>query len=176
MLEEKVSNYLKSKNVSLRQTKILVGVSGGPDSLSLLHFLWEKEEEWNIKIYAGHVDHMFRGEESLEDAEFVKAFCKDRNIPYFWERIDVPDYIKRTRVNSQMAARDCRYAFFERMMSDYQLDYLALGHHGDDQMETILMRLTRGSTGKARAGIPFMRSFGPGTIIRPFLCLERNEI
>ena len=176
MFEEKVTNYLKSKNVTLKESKILVGVSGGPDSLSLLHFLWRKEQEWKIKVYAGHVDHMFRGEESLKEAEFVRDFCKDRNIPFLWERIDVPDFINRTGTNSQMAARECRYSFYERVMKECQFDYLALGHHGDDQMETILMRLTRGSTGKARGGIPFMRSFGPGKIIRPFLCLERREI
>jgi len=176
MFEEKVSKYLKSKSVSLEKSRILVGVSGGPDSLSLLHFLWRKEKEWNIKVYAGHVDHMFRGEESLEEAKFVKEFCEEKNIPFFWERIDVPQYINQTKVNLQKAARDCRYRFYEKIMVDNELDYLALGHHGDDQIETILMRLTRGSTGKARAGIPFMRSFGPGMIIRPFLCLERSEI
>ncbi|KAB7664963.1 tRNA lysidine(34) synthetase TilS [Bacillus sp. B1-b2] len=176
MLEEKVVNYLTRKNVSLLGSSILVGVSGGPDSLSLLHFLWEKEEEWKIKVYAGHVDHMFRGEESLQEAEFVKVFCEQRDIPFLLERVNVPEYIKKTGTSSQLAARECRYQFYERVMKEYKLDFLALGHHADDQMETILMRLTRGSTGKARVGIPFSRSFSTGFIIRPFLCLERDEI
>ncbi|EOR21818.1 tRNA(Ile)-lysidine synthase MesJ [Niallia nealsonii AAU1] len=119
---------------------------------------------------------MFRGGESLEEAKFVKLFCEKRNIPFSWERINLPVFIEKTGMNSQKAARECRYSFYEKIMKEFNLDYLALGHHGDDQIETILMRLTRGSSGKARAGIPFIRPFGAGNIIRPFLCLERDDI
>jgi tRNA(Ile)-lysidine synthase len=119
---------------------------------------------------------MFRGEESLEEANFVEKFCMEKSIPFVWKRINVPQYIKKTKLNGQTAARDCRYLFFKEMIAKYSMDYLALGHHGDDQAETILMRLTRGSTGRARAGIPFERKFGEGILFRPFLCLERQEI
>ncbi|HEO8421953.1 tRNA lysidine(34) synthetase TilS [Niallia sp. FSL W8-0635] len=176
MFEDQVTNYLQRKNVTLEEKKILVGVSGGPDSLALLHFLWTKAEEWKITVYAGHVDHMFRGEESFKEAEFVKSFCEERNIPFVWKQINLPAFIEETGMNSQTAARECRYAFYEEVMKEYNANYLALGHHGDDQIETILMRLTRGSSGKARAGIPFTRKFGTGEIIRPFLCLEREDI
>ncbi|PKG22490.1 tRNA lysidine(34) synthetase TilS [Niallia nealsonii] len=176
MLELKVKKFLKKKGLTLEGSKVLVGVSGGPDSLALLHFLWTKQEEWNISIMAAHVDHMFRGEESLEEAKFVEEFCKEKSIPFVWKRIDVPKYIKETRANGQTASRDCRYSFFKEMIAIYNMDYLALGHHGDDQAETILMHLTRGSSGRARAGIPFERKFGKGILFRPFLCLERQEI
>ncbi len=176
MFEDQVTNYLQRKNVTLEGKKILVGVSGGPDSLALLHFLWTKAEEWKITVYAGHVDHMFRGEESLKEAEFVKLFCEERKIPFAWKQINLPAFIEKTGKNSQTASRECRYAFYEEVMKENDISYLALGHHGDDQIETILMRLTRGSSGKARAGIPFTRIFGTGEIIRPFLCLEREDI
>lgn len=176
MLELKVRNFLKKKGLTLKGSKVLIGVSGGPDSLALLHFLWSKQEEWDISIMAAHVDHMFRGEESLEEANFVEKFCMEKSIPFVWKRINVPQYIKKTKLNGQTAARDCRYLFFKEMIAKYSMDYLALGHHGDDQAETILMRLTRGSTGRARAGIPFERKFGEGILFRPFLCLERQEI
>ncbi|MGP7819642.1 tRNA lysidine(34) synthetase TilS [Niallia sp. 01092] len=176
MLDQKVKTYLKERGLSLEGKKILVGVSGGPDSLALLHYLWSKQAEWSISVIAAHVDHMFRGEESLQEAKFVEAFCLCRSIPFEMKSIDVPRYINETGINAQTAARECRYLFFEEIMKKHGMDYLALGHHGDDQVETILMRLTRGSTGEARAGIPFQRPFGKGVLFRPFLCLERQEI
>ncbi|MCM3033719.1 tRNA lysidine(34) synthetase TilS [Niallia sp. MER 6] len=176
MLEEKVVEYLKKKDLSLSGARVLVGVSGGPDSLALLHFLWSKESAWNIKVIAAHVDHMFRGEESLEDAKFVEEFCKGKSIPFIWKQIDMPAIIKQTGKNGQLASRECRYAFYKEIMEESGISLLALGHHADDQIETILMRLTRGSSAKSRAGIPFSRPFGPGRLFRPFLCLEKQEI
>lgn len=176
MFEEKVEEYLRRREFHLQNKGILVGVSGGPDSLALLHFLWSRQEKWNIKVAAAHVDHMFRGKESEQEAMFVKEFCEKRNIPVEVRQINVPDYIKKTGLSSQVASRECRYSFFKEVLDKYQFQYLALGHHGDDQIETILMRLTRGSTGKARAGIPFSRAFGEATLFRPLLCLNREEI
>lgn len=176
MLEEKVRAFLKRKGLELKDKKFLVGVSGGPDSIALLHYLWSNKNAFNIEIVAAHVDHMFRGKESFQDAMFVREYCKGRDIPFEMERINVPEYIEKTGKSPQTAARDCRYNFFRKIVKKYNLDYIALGHHGDDQVETILMRLTRGSTGKARAGMPFKRPFAEGVIIRPFLCLNRTEI
>ncbi|WP_026583012.1 tRNA lysidine(34) synthetase TilS [Bacillus sp. J33] len=176
MLEEKVRAFLKRQGIELNNKQLLVGVSGGPDSMALLHYLWSFKDQYNIGLIAAHVDHMFRGEESFEDAMFVKEYCKEREIPFEMEQINVPEHIEKTGKSSQTAARDCRYGFFRKIGIKYDVDYIALGHHGDDQIETILMRLTRGSTGKARAGMPFRRPFGDFSIIRPFLCLNRNEI
>jgi tRNA(Ile)-lysidine synthase len=176
MLVKKVETFLEQKGYELKDKRILVGVSGGPDSLALLHYLWTQREKRNLFLVAAHVDHMFRGEESLQDAIFVQRFCESRNIPFEMEQMNVPAYMRQTGLSSQQAARECRYKFFERLMNEYAMDFLVLGHHGDDQVETILMRLTRGSTGKARAGIPFSRPFQKGEIIRPFLCINREEI
>ena len=177
MIEEKVKNFLKQKNFSLKGKRILVGVSGGPDSLALLNFLWEDQRrQQDFYMIVAHVDHMFRGAESFSEAKFVERFCADKDIPFRMKRINVPEYIKKTGKSPEVAGRECRYQFLAEVMNDDQLTHLALGHHGDDQIETMLMRLTRGSSGSARAGIPFMRPFQKGFIVRPFLCLSRKDI
>ena len=176
MLETKVKAFLTHQAFSLASKKMVIGVSGGPDSLALLHFLLAEKEKQNMRLVVAHVDHMFRGQESYEDAMFVKDFCEQNSISFEMTRINVPEIIRNTGKSSQIAARDVRYEFFSKIMEKYQYPWLALAHHGDDQMETMLMRLTRGSTGMARAGIPFSRPFASGTIFRPFLGLERDDI
>lgn len=176
MLEKKVEAFLDRHSFSLENKKIVVGVSGGPDSLALLHYLWEQREKKQLSILAAHVDHMFRGEESYQDAMFVKDYCKHHSIPFTMAQIDVPLMMKQTGKSAEVAGREARYNFFARVMEENGFPYLALAHHGDDQIETILMRLTRGSTGKARAGIPFQRPFQNGSIFRPFLCLTKEEL
>lgn len=176
MLEATVEAFLKSHSFELDNKRIVIGVSGGPDSLALLHYLLRQKNQKHLAVVAAHVDHMFRGEESFLDAMFVKGFCEEHDIPFEMARINVPEIMAATGKSSQVAAREARYEFYIKIMERHHCAYLALGHHGDDQMETMLMRLSRGSTGMARAGIPFTRSFGNGTIFRPFLCVTKDEI
>jgi tRNA(Ile)-lysidine synthase len=176
MLETKVKAFLQHQGFSLESKKMVIGVSGGPDSLALLHYLAAERENLHISLAAAHVDHMFRGQESYEDAMFVKEFCEQAAIPFEMTRVNVPEIIERSQKSSQIAAREVRYEFFLKIMEKYKYAFLALAHHGDDQIETMLMRLTRGSTGMARAGIPFSRQLTWGTIFRPFLGLERADI
>jgi tRNA(Ile)-lysidine synthase len=176
MLEQKVESFLTRHSISFQGKKVVVGVSGGPDSLTLLHYLWRRRDQWDITIVAVHVDHMFRGEQSLLEAMFVKEFCEKLQIDFEWTQINVESYMKETGTSSQVGARECRYQFFKKIMEKYKASYLVLGHHGDDQIETILMRMTRGSTGKARAGIAIQRPFAIGEIIRPLLAVNKGEI
>jgi tRNA(Ile)-lysidine synthase len=176
MLESKVESFLNHHSFILKNKKIVVGVSGGPDSLALLHYLHHEREKRNLFIVVAHVDHMFRGEESFQDAMFVKKFCEQHSVPFEMVQINVTKIMEETGMSSQIAGREVRYEFYHDMMKKYESPYLALAHHGDDQIETMLMRLTRGSSGKARAGIPFSRPFYEGTIFRPFLCLTKDEI
>ncbi len=176
MLELKVKKFLEWHSFSLEGKRIAVGVSGGPDSLALLHLFWQWREAYGLSLMALHLDHMFRGEESWGEALFVQRFCEQRNIPFQVRQADVPSYIKKSGKNPQLAARELRYQFYQEAMSEHNIEYLALGHHGDDQVETILMRLTRGSSGPGRSGMPFSRPIGNGVIIRPFLCLPKSDI
>ena len=176
MLESKVETFLERHSFKLDNKKMVVGVSGGPDSLALLHYLWGQKEKRDLSMVVAHVDHMFRGQESYEDALFVKDFCEQNSIPFELSQVNVPERMKRSGNSSELEAREARYEFFAQVMEQYRYSYLVLGHHGDDQIETILMRLTRGSTGRARAGIPVIRPFANGVIVRPFLGLTKVEL
>ncbi|WP_374719650.1 tRNA lysidine(34) synthetase TilS [Parageobacillus toebii] len=171
-----VYEFIKKHELLTPNSTVIVGVSGGPDSLALLHFFWSIRQEWNITLIAAHVDHMFRGKQSEEDMNFVKHFCAARGIICEAVQMDVPAFQRESKLGVQEAARQCRYRFFGELMKKYKAHYLALGHHGDDQVETILMRLVRGSTSKGYAGIPAKRPFYGGYIIRPFLAISRADI
>jgi tRNA(Ile)-lysidine synthase len=173
---EKVRLFLKKHQLLTSHSTVVVGVSGGPDSLALLHVFQNIQSEYQLKIIAAHVDHMFRGKQSEEDMNFVKHFCDELGIICEAKQINVPEFQKRSGLSAQAAARECRYRFFEQVMKKYSAHYLALGHHGDDQIETVLMKLVRGSIGRGYGGIPVKRKFGTGYIIRPFLSVSRNEI
>lgn len=171
---EKVNRFIEKHELILKDSTIIVGVSGGPDSLALLHYLLHHQKE--STIIAAHVDHMFRGKESEEDLLYVKGFCDRYQIPFESIQFDVTSYKKQHGLSSQVAAREVRYQFFDKVMKKHQADYLALGHHGDDQIETILMRLVRGSKGIGYAGMQIQRPFSCGRIIRPFLAVTKAEI
>ncbi|WP_409252490.1 tRNA lysidine(34) synthetase TilS [Bacillus sp. SCS-153A] len=174
--ERKVTSFIKRHNLIQDRDSILAAVSGGPDSLSLLHYLNEYKGLWNAKIAAVCVDHMFRGEESHEEFLFVKKVCEEMDIPFWGERVNVQNVLDEQKTGLQEGARNVRYQFFARLLKEEGFTKLAFGHHGDDQIETILMQMTRGSSGMARSGIPVKRSFGAGQIIRPLLCLSKSEI
>ncbi len=173
---QQVNDFINKHQLLENNTKIIVGVSGGPDSLALLHFLWNQRTIWNVYIIAAHVDHMFRGKQSEEDMNFVKNFCEVHDIPFEGIQIDVLSYQNTHGVSAQVAARECRFAYFKQVMEKHQAQYIALGHHGDDQIETILMRLVRGSTWEGQAGIKAKRAFSNGYIIRPFLAVTKEMI
>src|SRR4051812_4465643 len=103
MLETKVKAFLHRQAFSLDSKKIVIGVSGGPDSLALLHYLLAEKEKQNLSLIVAHVDHMFRGQESYEDAMFVKEFCKQYAIPFEMTRVNVPEIMRISGKSSQIA-------------------------------------------------------------------------
>ncbi|MGE8207401.1 tRNA lysidine(34) synthetase TilS [Heyndrickxia sp. NPDC080065] len=174
--EKKIADFIKRNRLLEYGDSVLVGVSGGPDSIALLHYLVQKKFDYNLSIRAVHVDHMLRGEESYNDLKFVHNLCDQWNIPCESARININEKMLILNKGFEETARIFRYRFFEEIMIKYQHKKLLLGHHGDDQVETILMRLTRGSSGKGRAGIPVRRPMQNGEIVRPLLCLNKEEI
>jgi tRNA(Ile)-lysidine synthase len=176
MLEQNVQQFINRHQLLHQNDKILVGVSGGPDSLALLHFLKERKHQWGFTIVAAHVDHMFRGKQSYDELLYVQKLCEEWGIEFIGEQIYVQKIMEEQQTGLQETARKVRYNFFSKVMKEKNLNVLALAHHGDDQIETILMRLTRGSDWKGRAGIPVKRKFGQGFIVRPFLCVTKDEI
>jgi len=151
---------------------IMAGVSGGPDSVCLLSLLCKFRESLDIKLSAAHLDHMFRGGESREDALFVEDLCRKRDVPLFYEQIDVPGFIQNTGLSPEDAARRVRFEFFERARKKAGASKVALGHNRNDLEETILMNILRGSGIEGLLGIEPVRDF----YIRPLLEITRLEI
>ncbi len=173
---ENLDVLIRQQELIKKGSTVVVGVSGGPDSLALLHMLYKQTKELQLNVVAAHVDHMFRGEQSREEMDFVITFCNERGITCEARQIDVNAYATANHLSSQIAARECRYQFFKEVLDKYQSNYLALGHHGDDQIETILMRMVRGNTGEALAGIKRVRPFHNGYLIRPLLDFSKDQI
>ncbi|WP_382393883.1 tRNA lysidine(34) synthetase TilS [Lentibacillus juripiscarius] len=175
-MEANIRSFIKKNELLKKGATVLVGVSGGPDSMALLHFLWRISGAWNLRLVAVTADHQLRGDESQEDLTYVKRVCANWGIEFSGASLDVPAHKKEEKLGTQVAARNLRYAFFEREMEKFQADYLALGHHGDDQAETMLMGLVHSASVQSLAGIPIMRPFATGRIVRPLLCVTKEAI
>ncbi|KHF38318.1 tRNA lysidine(34) synthetase TilS [Halalkalibacter okhensis] len=175
-MKSDVHNFIKRHHLFEDCKLVIVAVSGGPDSMALLHYLWSNQEYYQIEIAACHVHHQLRGEESDEDARYVEHFCQERGITFHERRVNVKEYASEKNVGTQLAARELRYSYFEELLSRYSDSALATGHHGDDQVETVLMKMVRGSLPLFTYGIPVKRKMGQGVIIRPFLGITKEKI
>ena len=175
-MDNRVMSFMKKHRMIRKNSTVLVGVSGGPDSIALLHFYHSIKEKWGLRIIAVTVDHQLRGDGSVQDVTYVKNVCAQWNIQVIAATVDVKSYKKKFRLSTQMAARALRYNVFEQKMKEYNGDYLALGHHGDDQVETMLMEWMRQASSTSVLGVPPKRSFVNGFIVRPFLCVTKTDI
>jgi tRNA(Ile)-lysidine synthase len=153
---------------------VLVAVSGGPDSVVLLHVLRALQAVLEVgQLTTVHLDHQLRGEESRQDAQFVRDLAARWELPCRCESVSVEGYRKDKGLSLEMAARECRQRFFGEALRDLGANSVALGHHADDQAEELLLRLLRGSGPGGLAGMP-PRS--PAGLIRPLLFATRQEI
>lgn len=169
---EKILADIKDKSLINKGDLIIVGFSGGPDSVCLLHVLKSIEEIIDIKLVAVHVNHMLRGQDSFEDEKYAKEFCEKLNIKLKIERVDLKNIAKKKRLSIEEAGREERYKIFEKAAKNFDADKIAVAHNKNDQAETILMNIIRGTGLAGLKGIEFKR----GKIIRPILNIERLEI
>jgi tRNA(Ile)-lysidine synthase len=173
MILNKVIETVKKYKMINPGEHIVVGVSGGADSVVLLNVLNELKYKWNLTLTVAHLDHMIRGEESRKEAEFVKDIARKMKIPCISDERDVPGYRKAKGLSLQEAAREVRYAFFRDVLNRASANKIALGHHADDQAETVLMWFLRGASLKGLSGIPPLRE---GVFVRPLIDTTREEI
>ena len=150
---------------------VLCCVSGGVDSMSLLHFLAGQSARLGFQLHACHFDHGIRPE-SDADAEFVRAQCEARNIPLHAVKVDVPYYAKAHGLGLEEAGRKLRYDWFHKVADRFDDCVIATAHHADDNAETLLLHLVRGSGLGGLGGIPPRR----GRLVRPFLNVPRALI
>lgn len=174
--ELKVQKYISEQQLVEKGDRLLIACSGGIDSMSLIHFFLKYQHIFEIRLFVAHVDHMLRGETSLEDREFVEQFCYQHNVPVFSTSIPIPQLLLEEGGNSQALCRRERYAYFEELMEKNHINKLVTAHHADDQLESILMALTKAGNLSGMKGMYAKRKFSSGTIIRPFLTVTKDEI
>lgn len=156
---------------------VVVGVSGGPDSVALLHFLNSIASQYNLKLHIAHINHMIRGAGADEDERFVEELARSLGIPITVERVDVPRLARQLGVTVEDAGRDARYGLYRKICVQRGFSRAAVAHHADDQAETVLMRILRGAGLRGLAGIPPTRELGEHvTVIRPLIEVPRSEI
>jgi len=172
MVLTKVKETIRKHFMTAPGDRVLVGVSGGPDSVCLLSVLHALSADLGISLHVAHLDHRFRGRESADEAVFVEGLAKRLGLPATIERFDVPAFCRERGLSPQAGAREVRYAFFARTADKAGAARIATGHTADDQAETFLMRLLRGAGMSGLSAIPAVR----GNIIRPLLDATREEV
>ena len=159
-----------------KDTPILVGFSGGADSRALLDLLVKYAKESGATVFAAHVNHGIRGEEADRDEEFCRKVADGYGIPFFSHKLDIPAIAASSGKSIELCARDERYAFFARIMRENSIPLLATAHNANDNLETMIFNLARGSGLSGLCGIPHSRACDGGLLIRPILLMTKDEV
>ncbi|KHD43976.1 tRNA lysidine(34) synthetase TilS [Streptococcus hongkongensis] len=167
MTYQKIYNYIKQKGLFDQHKRVLIAVSGGVDSMNLLHFLHLNQNNLQIAIAIIHVNHKQRPESDQEE-EYLENWAKEKQIPFY-----KADFFGSFSENN---ARDFRYSFFKKIMENENYSALVTAHHADDQAETVFMRLLRGARLRHLSSIKECQSFGSGQLIRPFLTISKADL
>jgi len=171
-MKNKVLETIKKYKLIDTNDKIVIGVSGGPDSICLLHILNELKTELNIEIFVAHINHMIR-KEAEEETIYVENFCKHLGIQCFTKRIDIIPKSKQEKIGVEECGRLVRYSFFEEVLNKVNANKIATAHNANDNAETVLMNIFRGSGTSGLKGIEPIRN---NKFIRPIIECERIEI
>ena len=170
--EQKVLRFIIENELNSPGEKVLVALSGGPDSVFLLHFFNKFKNKFKIEIGAAHINHRLRGNDSERDELFCRAICDELSVPFYILRKDIKSYSKKNKISLEVAGRKIRYEFFEKISSENKYDKIVTAHNADDNAETVLLNLIKGTGIKGIAGIPVKRN----NIVRPILSLTKKEI
>lgn len=152
--------------------RVMCAVSGGIDSVVLLHVMLALKERLGIEVCAAHLNHMLRGKDSDGDEEFVRMLCERLGVPLVSECADVAQYAEKCGKSTELSAREVRYDFLRRASKKLNADKIATAHNANDNLETMLLNIARGSGSDGLCGIPPKR----GNIIRPMISVSRTEI
>ena len=172
MLKQKIINTIQENNLIEYGDKIIVGVSGGPDSICLLDILYKIKDEFNLTLYVCHINHGLR-KNAILDEEYVKDFCQKRNIECFIKNADVKGQAKQQKIGTEEAGRNFRYDFFEEIFKLKKANKIATAHTENDNAETIIMNIIRGTGLPGLKGIEKKRQ---NKYIRPLINCARSEI
>jgi len=178
-IEQRVLSFIKDNKLVSRGEKLVVAVSGGADSVCLIHILAGLRKELGITLHIAHLNHQLRGKDSDADARYVAALAKKLGIPATVESEDVKAYQKQNRLTLEEAAREVRYSFLAQVAAEAGATKAATGHTADDHIVTVLMHLVRGSGMRGLRGLAprnvLKTTAGDLTIIKPILELSREE-
>lgn len=166
-----VKNNILDNNLLNKGDKVVVAVSGGPDSMCLLDVLYRLKDELDIKIEVAHVNHGIRKESDGEKI-YVENYCNDRDIPFHYLKVDVPTLSKEKKISEETCGREIRYEFFEKVRKETNSNYIAVAHNLNDNVETVLLNEIRGCGLKGLTGMDFKFNY----IIRPLLTIEKKDI
>lgn len=169
---QRVKNYIKEQKMLKSEDRVIVGISGGADSICLLFVLLKLQKEMGFSLFAVHVNHGLRGEDADADEAYVKQICQQQGVELFVFHEDVKAYAKEKHLSEEEAGRELRRADFLKVFEERQGTCIALAHHQDDNAETVLWNLCRGSGLRGLGGILPKN----GIWIRPLLCVTRREI
>ena len=173
MIINSVRQTIKRENLIEKNDKILIALSGGPDSICLLDIMIKLKDEYNLTLYAAHLNHRIRGIDAQEDSLFCQKICKKNNVTFFVKNIDIPELAVQQSRGVEEVARDVRYDMFFDIKNKLGINKIAVAHNLDDQAETMLMKMFRGSGIQGLRGIDYKRKDG---IIRPLLDIYKSQI
>lgn len=172
MFLKKIKKFIEEYKLIRKGDRVLVGVSSGLDSITLLETLFLLKKDLEIEIFVSHYDHKIR-KDSYKDALFVYKFCQVRGLPFFYTSSTVPRYAKREGLSLEMAGRELRYNLWYHLSKKYDFHRIVLAHHLDDLVEEVFLKLIKGTGKRGLAGIPVKRE---EFIVRPFLFVSKEEI